>query len=137
MYVLEILSQSFLNFSSSSQAFRVMRGKRVCIYFCIYILYFMFLVFHLDRSCRSNEMSVILISYFFNSGSVSLNFLGMSFVFMRIYTKVHSYFWVLHFTNMFNIKYRLCMSIFDKPIHCVQNHFDSFNIHQAFLYLVL
>lgn len=31
------------------------------------------------------------------------------------------------------------MNIFDKPIHCVQNHFvkfDSFNIHQAFLYLV-
>lgn len=40
---------------------------------------------------------------------------------------------------MFNTEYGLYVDTFDKPIHCVQNHFVKFgslNIDQAFLDLV-
>lgn len=60
-------------------------------------------------------------------------FSGDEFLFMRMYKRAHSYFWV-RVTNMFNIKYNLPMNIFGKPIHCVENHFvkfNSYNVHQA------
>lgn len=89
----------------------------------------MFLVYHLERSYRSNERPDFEL--FLNFKSVGLNFLETSFVFMRIYAK-HRVILSTHLANIFNIKYILCINPFDEPIHCIQNQFvkfDSFNIH--------